>query len=81
MGQQLTLDFNRRVLRGKRTERNTFTSSEEYRQILDMIADRVGETRSELIYRYVLEGMQRDLGKAFMMDLHGEKPLAHFFQG
>jgi len=80
MGQQLTLDFSRRLLRGKRTERNTFTSSEEFQRILDMIADRVGETRAELIYRYVLEGMQRDLGKAFMLDLHGDKPLETFFQ-
>jgi hypothetical protein len=82
MGPQLTLDdFARRVFMGKRTERLTMTSSEEFKRTLDIISDRFGETRSELLYRYAVEGMQRDLGKAFMLDLHGNKPMEKFFRG
>ena len=78
MGTQLTLDFSRRLIAGKRTERITVTSSEEFRDLLDMLATRLNATRSELAFQYIVEGMQRDLGKVFMTELHSNKPVSHF---
>lgn len=81
MGQQMTLDFSRRITNGKRTERITVSSSEEFRTILDMVAERFGETRAELAFRYILEGLQRDIGKVFMAELHSDKPISEFLRG
>lgn len=80
MGQQMTLDFSRRITRGKRTERITASSSEEFLAVFDVVADRLGLTRGELAFKYLLEGVQRDLGTIFMAELHSDKPVSEFLR-
>jgi predicted transcriptional regulator len=75
---QLRLDFakfNRISTHQKKMERLSFTCSEEFKEFLDLMVDRLGTDRSNLVYRYVLEGMQRDLAETFLPEPHLDKSL------
>lgn len=77
-GAQLKLDFSPRPVMGdpgKKTERVTFTCSQEYKEFLDLFCRQTGNTASELCHRYILEGMRDDLARLLMAQPHLDKSL------
>jgi len=75
---QLKFDFSKRpkyVDTSKKLERISFTCSEDFKNFLDLLVGTVNTDRSNLIYRYVLEGMQRDLAEIFLTQPHLNKSL------
>ena len=75
MQQQLQYNFKPKIATGKKTERITITCPEEFKQILDLIANMTDSTTSELGFRYCLAGIQADLGTLFMATPHLDKSL------
>jgi hypothetical protein len=73
---QLKLDFTPRpIINGKKNERLTIPCSDEFLQFLDLLSKKYGKSRAELAHFFVLEGMQKALGNAFMAEPHLEKTL------
>jgi len=73
---QLNLDFNTKpIISGKKTERLAIPCSEELMQHLDLLAKKYNTSRAELAFQFVLEGMQKAFGNAFMMEPHLDKTL------
>jgi hypothetical protein len=74
---QLNLDLNpaRAIDSGKKTERITFTGSEDLKEFLSKFALKQNTTVSELIQRYVISGLQSDLGNILLVQANGQKTL------
>ncbi len=74
---QLAIDFTPQpIMTGKKTERLAVPCSPEFIQFLDMLARLHNRTRAELAFDFILEGMQRALGNAFMAEPFLEKQLS-----
>lgn len=72
----MLLDFSPKpIATGKKTQRLAIPCSDEFLQFLDMLAGLHNSTRAELAFSFVLEGMQKALGGAFMFEPHLEKNL------
>jgi hypothetical protein len=77
MTPQLVLDFSKTPIdSGKREKRRSFTCSEELQTFLDLLVGFMGTDRSNLIRRYVVEGMQRDIANRLLPQPHLNKSLA-----
>jgi hypothetical protein len=75
---QLKLDFSRTLTfidNGKKTERITFTASSDLKEFLTTFSIKQNISISELIQRYVIEGLQRDLGTMLLIQANKEKTL------
>ena len=73
---QMVLDFSLKpIANGKKTERLAIPCSEEYLAFLDLLAKLHNSTRAELAFSFVLEGMQKSLGSAFIFEPYLEKTL------
>lgn len=73
---QLTLDFSSKpIVSGKKRQRLAIACSDEFLAILDILSAKFGTTRAELGFSYILEGMQRSLGNAFMAEPYMDKKL------
>ena len=72
---QLDLDFHA-VTSGKKTERLSIPCSSAFLKFLDMEADLLGTDRAKLAHRFVLEGLQKGLGKLFMAEPFTEDVLS-----
>ena len=74
---QLNLDLSpvRAIDPGKKTERITFTGSEDLKEFLAKFALKQNTTVSELIQRYVISGLQSDLGNILLVQANGQKTL------
>ena len=72
---QLNLDYSpfRAIDPGKKTERITFTGSEDLKEFLSRFASKQNTTVSELIQRYVISGLQSDLGTMLLVQANAEK--------
>jgi len=74
---QLTLDFSAKpIISGKKRQRLAIPCSDEFLAILDILSAKFGTTRAELAFSYVLDGMQKSLGNAFMAEPHLDKKLS-----
>ena len=79
---QLRLDFSRRSIPTyeKKMERLSFSCSSDFREFLDLLVKRLGTDRSNLIHRYVLEGMQQDLANTFFTEPHLDESLRNILE-
>jgi exoribonuclease R len=76
---QLTLDFSKpsvSVDPGKKTERITFTGSEDLKDFLNMFSLKQNTSVSEFCQKYIIEGLQRDLGTSLLTQANQSKTLA-----
>ena len=76
---QLNLDLSFRpaaVDGGKKLEDINFKASAELKDFLTQFAARQGVPRSELCNKYIIEGLQRDLGMMLITSHNAQKPLA-----
>ncbi len=53
---------------GKKTARLSIPCSEEFIRFLDMEADLLGTDRARLAHRFVLRGLQQELGNLFISE-------------
>jgi len=68
---QLKLDFTKKqITSGKREHRITITCNDSLKSILDQIIQIQDTDMSKLGYRYLIEGIQRDIGDIFMAAPH-----------
>jgi hypothetical protein len=77
---QLNLDFSarsRKVLSdpGKKTERITFTATDDLAEMLRMLADKMETTISEYCHTRVIECASRDIGEILLLQAKANKPL------
>lgn len=73
---QLNLNFSTKpIVSGKKTERLAVPCSEEFLKFLDLLSELLDTSRAELAFQFVLDGMQKALGNAFMAEPHLEKSL------
>jgi hypothetical protein len=77
---QLNLDLSTRprpILSdpGKKTERVTFTASDDLAEMLKRLADRMGTSVSEYCQVCVIECASRDIGKILLIQAKADKPL------
>ena len=75
MGQQIKIDFRPKALIGKKNQRITITCSDDFKTIIEKIAQLLNTDASKLGHRYFVEGIQRDLGLIFMAEPHLESRL------
>lgn len=83
MKQQLILDFSRPlagVIDGKKTERMTFTASSDLKQFLTIIASKMDTTVSELCQKYIIEGLQKDVGLLLLFQANKDKALGELMK-
>ncbi len=83
MKQQLTLDFSRPlsgVVDGKKTERMTFTASSDLKDFLTIIAHKMDTSISELCQKYIIEGLQKDIGLLLLFKANQEKALGELMK-
>lgn len=73
---QLSLDFSKqKIVSGKKTSRIPIACSEEFKSLVDLVAHLLDSSTSEISHRYILEGIQRDIGNIFMTEPHLDKSL------
>lgn len=73
---QLSLNFSKsKITSGKKLSRIPVACSEEFKSFVEMVARILDVSTSELSHRYILEGMQRDIGNIFMSEPHLDKSL------
>lgn len=75
---QISLDFSRPALSvdcGKKTERITFTGSSDLKEFLNTFSIKQGTTVSELCQKYIIDGLQKDLGMMLLVQANGDKTL------
>jgi hypothetical protein len=65
---QLSFDFKRKIVNGKKTERLCIPCSEEFLKVLDLEAGLLRTDRARLAHRFVTEGMQKELGNLFISE-------------
>jgi len=78
MSKQLKLDFDRPlsgIIDGKKTERITFTGSSDLREFIIILADKQGISISELCQKYIIDGLQRDMGLMLLIQVNKDKTL------
>lgn len=76
MPSQLTLQFGPSPLTsGKKLSRIPVACSDEFKAFVQQMAHLQGSDVSTICHRYILEGMQRDLGTVFMAEPHADKRL------
>jgi hypothetical protein len=78
MSRQFNLDFSRPAISvdgGKKTERITFTASSDLREFLNTFSIKQNVSISELCQKYIIDGLQRDLGSMLLVQANGEKNL------
>lgn len=83
MGTQLSIDFSRPARfadSGKKTERITFTASEDLKEFLNIVSIKSGETISELCQRYVIEGIKSDISSMLFTQANEDKTLANILR-
>lgn len=75
---QLNLDFNRApfIDRGKKTERITFTGSSDLKEFLNTFSIKQNISISELCQKYIIDGLQRDLGMMLLIREREDQTLA-----
>ena len=69
MGQQVSIDFDHPALidGGKKTERITFTGSSDLKDFLTTFSTKQNTSVSELCQRYIIDGLQKDLGMMLLI--------------
>ena len=75
---QMNLDFSRPAISvdtGKKTERITFTASSDLREFLNTFSIKQNTSISELCQKYIIDGLQRDLGSMLLIQANAEKSL------
>jgi hypothetical protein len=75
---QIKLDFSRPVQSvdgGKKTERITFTGSSDLKEFLNTFSIKQNISISELCQKYIIEGLQRDLGSMLLLQANKQKSL------
>lgn len=75
---QLNLDLSapyKKFDPGKKTERISFTASADMKEFLDKFSQKRNMTVSELCQRYVIEGLQGDIGKTLLIEINSHKTL------
>lgn len=76
MSKQLSFDFSAKpIVSGKKRQRLAIPCSDEFLTMLDTLSSMMGVSRAELAFGFVLEGMQKSLGNAFMAEPHLDKKL------
>ena len=83
MKQQLILDFSRplsNVVDGKKTERMTFTASSDLKEFLTIIASKMDTSISELCQKYIIEGLQKDMGLLLLFKANKDKALGELMK-
>ena len=83
MAHQLTLQFPvaNPIVNGKKLARIPVACSDEFKSWVQNMAKLQGSDVSTICHRYILEGMQRDLGTVFMAEPHADKRLRDFMAG
>ncbi len=78
---QLSLDFSpRAVTDGKKLERIPVAVSADLKAILKLMADNCKISISEKAHQYIVEGIQRDIGKLFTSEIYLNDSLRSFLQ-
>lgn len=78
---QLQLDFSKpRIDSGKKTERIPTAVSSELKEFVDKMAQMQGVSVSELVHRYVVEGLKNDVVNIFIPEPHMDKSLREILQ-
>lgn len=75
---QIKLDFSRpaqSVDGGKKTERITFTGSSDLKEFINTFSIKQNISISELCQKYIIEGLQRDLGSMLLLQANQQKSL------
>ncbi len=83
MPTQLVLDFSQPaqlVDGGKKNEKITFTGSEELKSFIYQFANLQKISVSELIQRYVIQGLKDDLGSMLLTQANNEKSLSQLLR-
>ena len=80
MPNQITLDLScrpRNVLSdpGKKTERITFTATDDLTAMLKILCDKLETTVSEYCHTRVIECASRDIGEILLIQAKANKPL------
>ena len=81
--QQLGLDFTKAPLlvdNGKKTERITFTGSTDLKEFLNTFSQKQNTSISELCQKYIIEGLQKDLGSMLLIRANEQKTLAELLK-
>ncbi len=78
---QLNFDFKRRIIAGKKTQRLCIPCSEEFLHFLDLQADLLNTDRARLAHRFVMEGMQKELGNLFISEPYINEKLGDLMAG
>lgn len=80
---QLNLDLSfcpAAVDGGKKLADVNFKASAELKEFLTMFAAKQGTPRSELCNKYIIEGLQRDLGMMLITNHNANKPLSELLR-
>jgi len=75
---QLKLDFSKPPVSvdvGKKTERITFTGSSDLKEFLGLFSTKQSTSMSELCQKYIIEGLQRDMGTMLLLQANEKKSL------
>ena len=77
-GHQIKIDFNRVpfIDGGKKTERITFTGSSDLKEFLNTFSTKQNLSISELCQKYIIDGLQKDLGMMLLIREREEESLA-----
>jgi len=78
--EQISLDLSmkpRSILSdpGKKTERVTFTASDDLAEMLRRLSHKMGVSVSEYCQQCVIESASRDIGKILLIQAKADKPL------
>jgi len=73
---QVKLDFTRSpIVTGKKNQRLSIPCSDELLEMVDFQANKLGTSRAELGFQFVVEGLQRNLGTILMSDHYADTKL------
>jgi hypothetical protein len=76
---QISIDFSRPAQladSGKKTERITFTGSSDLKEFIESFAHKQNLSISELCQKYIIDGLQRDLGTMLLLQANSDRKLS-----
>jgi len=73
---QLPLDFSKKILTSKKNRRLTISISDDLESAIEAVSRKLGSNKSETGYRWIIEGLQREIGNVFMSEFHADKKLS-----
>lgn len=77
---QLTLNLKEKILLGKKLETLSFRASTDLAEQIDKLANKKYSSRSDLILRWVIDGLTRELGEVYLLEVHADRKLSELLE-